>query len=239
MTLSVAANPLPPCLFISLPPSHFRSSCPPLLVKYRQRSQYWIALASTSNDDTQDRNNLNADNSASQPFKNTSNTSNSTGTSKNVNPWTLMGRVITEDQIRPLMNQESIQQGIIRSAAAQASGLELEEFETRLESLLTVMPFLQARLVRMKPALLAALAADVEKTATRIVQLQNILSGGNMESILSQRPSLVLDEEWVKIPAALESLKKHYNDEHIAQMASKEPILLIENVDTILKDLER
>jgi hypothetical protein len=222
---------LPPCLLISFNSSSQR--------RHQHRPLSWIPKASSSSsssdEDDQDTNTTPSTNANST----TSNTILS-GTSKNVAPWALMGRVIKEDAIRPLMNQDSIQQGLIRSAAAQASNLELEDFETRLADLLIIMPFLQARLVRMKPALLAALATDVVKTAERVIQLKNMLDpGANIESILSQRPSLVLDEDWPKIPLALETLRKYYDDVAIAEMASAEPILLVENVDSILRELER
>lgn len=224
---------LAPCLLISL------VSPSPRLFRPRQpRSQYWIPRASSSSSsDNDDQDNINTN---LPPNSSTSSSSILSGTSKNVAPWALMGRVMKEDSIRPLMNQDSIQQGLIRSAAARASNLELEDFESRLADLLIIMPFLQPRLVRMKPALLAALATDVVKTAERVIQLKNMLDdGANIESILSQRPSLVLNEDWPKIPLALASLRKYYDDVAIAEMASAEPILLVENVDSILRELER
>lgn len=56
-----------------------------------------------------------------------------------------------------------------------------------LQRLLVIMPFLQARLVRMKPALVAALAEDVERSAERMIWLREALPGADIESILSQR----------------------------------------------------
>jgi hypothetical protein len=234
MLLSTAA--FPPCLSIS-----FSSSQPR---KPRHRSRLWIPRASFSSSSSSDEDDQDITNPKLPPKSSSTATTTSSilsgGTSKNVAPWALMGRVISEDKIRPLMNQDSIQQGLIRSAAAQASNLEIEDFETRLADLLIVMPFLQPRLVRMKPALLAGLAADVGKTAERMVTLKNMLDeGANIESILSQRPSLVLDEDWPKIPLALDSLKKYYDDVAIAEMATAEPILLVENVDGVLRELER
>jgi hypothetical protein len=212
----------------------------PLKRTSQPRSRYWIPRASSSSSfsssDDEAQNDINANQSPSSSASN----NNSNGTSKNVAPWALLGRVVKEDSIRPLMNQDSIQQGLIRSAAARASNLELEDFESRLTDLLVIMPFLQPRLVRMKPALLAALAADVVKTAERVITLKDMLNdGANIESILSQRPSLLLDEDWPKIPLALASLRKFYDDVVIADMASAEPILLVENVDSILRELER
>lgn len=161
-----------------------------------------------------------------------------TGTSENVAPWTLMGRMIQEGQ-PGLLSNDYIQQGLIRSAAARASNLNLEDFEARLTDLLVIMPFLQSRLVRMKPELLASLASDVSKTANRIIELKMMIPGVNMEAVCSQRPSLLLDVEWSKVPVALEKLAQHYDDDVIASMVSEEPLLLVEDVNKILLELER
>jgi hypothetical protein len=237
MQLRITPTSLPPCLSIS-----FTLSPPPLFSKPHHCSQGWKSRASSSSSSDDDQDITNTNPSPTTNYNVNSTTSANTilsSTSKNVAPWALMGRMIQEDTIRPLMSQDSIQQGLIRSAAAQASNLELEDFKTRLADLLIIMPFLQQRLVRMKPALLAALATDVAKTAERMINLKNMLDGANIESILSQRPSLVLDEDWPKIPLALTSLRKYYDDVAIAEMASQEPILLVENVDSILRELER
>jgi len=231
MLRSSTPTSLATCLLISPSPQLLK------LKSRRPRSRYWIPRASSSSSsDDEDQGDI----ANLPPNSSPSSNSNPNGTSKNVAPWALMGRVMKEDSIRPLMNQDSIQQGLIRSAAARASNIELEDFESRLADLLVIMPFLQPRLVRMKPALLAALATDVVKTAERVIQFKNMLDErANIESILSQRPSLVLDEDWPKIPLALASLRKFYDDVTIADMASAEPILLVENVDSILRELER
>lgn len=49
------------------------------------------------------------------------------------NPWALMGRVVNEQRIA-LQYDQQINQGLVRSAAARASGLEYEEFDERLQA---------------------------------------------------------------------------------------------------------
>lgn len=149
-----------------------------------------------------------------------------------------MGRMVQEGQ-PGAFSSDFIQQGLIRSAAARASNLDLEDFEARLADLLVIMPFLHSRLVRMNPELIAGLAKDITKTANRIIELKLMIPGANMEAVCSQRPSLLLDVEWPKVPVALEKLSEHYNAEDIASMVSQEPLLLVEDVNKILKELER
>jgi hypothetical protein len=52
------------------------------------------------------------------------------GKSERLSPWKLMGRVVRDEG---LFQDEYVQQGLIRAGAAQAAGLDLDEFERRLE----------------------------------------------------------------------------------------------------------
>jgi hypothetical protein len=101
------------------------------------------------------------------------------------------------------------------------------------------MPFLRTRLVRMHPKVLGALAVDVTQTATRLINLKVLFPAANAESIVSQRSSILLDGEWERVPMALASLRKHYSEEVIAEMAGTEPLLLLEDVEVVLLELSR
>lgn len=52
------------------------------------------------------------------------------GMSQKVPPWELMGRMVSENSVA---FDDRVQQGLIRSAAARASGVSLEEFEAKLQ----------------------------------------------------------------------------------------------------------
>lgn len=47
-------------------------------------------------------------------------------------PWGLMGRMVSEQRIA-LQYDRQLNQGLVRSAAARASGLQYEEFDERLQ----------------------------------------------------------------------------------------------------------
>lgn len=48
-----------------------------------------------------------------------------------------------------------------------------------------------------------------------------------------------MDEEFAVVPDGLRSLRQHYEDATIAEMVSKEPLLLIEDLENVLRELER
>jgi hypothetical protein len=157
-------------------------------------------------------------------------------TSKLVSPWVLMGR---GHQEASLPFDEAAQQAMNLAAAALKAGTEVEEFSAKVDGLLAVAPFLRGRLPRMRPSLLVALASDVQRFAVRLVCLKDLIPGADVAAIVSMRPSLLLDGEFERIPAALEGLKRYFDEEDVARMTSLEPLLLVEDIEAVLKELER
>jgi HPt (histidine-containing phosphotransfer) domain-containing protein len=172
-----------------------------------------------------------------------------------------MGRVVREDRLAVQFN-EQLNQGLVRSAAARASGLEYEEFETRLQvrwlaggcrrsaprltlcfpavqRLLYLMPFLQPRLLRIQPKLLAALAADPDLIAARLIELKALLPAADVAAVAGQRPSLLLAGEWERVPDAVRQLLALYSEEEAARLATAEPVLLADDVEEVLAELGR
>ncbi|KAL4431202.1 hypothetical protein ABPG75_006458 [Micractinium tetrahymenae] len=149
-----------------------------------------------------------------------------------------MGRMVSEQRIA-LQFDRQLNQGLVRSAAARASGLEYEEFDERLQRLLTLMPFLQDRLLRMSPKLLAALAADPSLVAARLIELKSLLPAAAVAAVAGGRPSLLLSPEWERLPAAAAALARRYSEEEVALLVAAEPLLLAEDVEAILAELQR
>ena len=108
-----------------------------------------------------------------------------------------------------------------------------------LQRLLTLMPFLQRRLLRIQPKLLAALAADPDLIAARLIQLKTLLPAADVAAVAGQRPSLLLDAEWQRVPVAVSQLLARYSEEEAAFLASREPLLLAEDVEAVLAELAR
>lgn len=164
------------------------------------------------------------------------------GTSRLVAPWNLMGRIVDERRLLSLDDtiSDHLQKGLFESAVAQVSKLQLAEVEPKIKELLALMPFLRTRLTRMNPAVIAALARGVQLTAQRMIWFKKELEAANVESILGRRPSLLLDDEFSRIPQCLAALHVRYQDPADAiTLVTEEPVLLVEDVGIILDELER
>ena len=109
----------------------------------------------------------------------------------------------------------------------------------RLQRLLTLLPFLQDRMLRMQPRLLAALAADPERVAGRLIELKSLLPLADVAAIARQRPSLLLDGEWERVAGGAAQLGAVYEEAEVARIASAEPLLLVEDLQHILAELQR
>ena len=53
------------------------------------------------------------------------------------------------------------------------------------------------------------------------------------------RPSLVLDEEFTKIPDALVVLQQWFDAESIDQMVQEQPLFLVEDIESAISSLNR
>lgn len=150
-----------------------------------------------------------------------------------------MGRVVREDALAALVDQH-VGRGLVNAAAARHAGLAPEDFEPRVQAVLVLMPFLAPKLPRLRPELLAGLAADIERTATRLLQLRALLpTQADAAAVLSARPSLLLDGEWERLPAGLDALLRRFSEGDVARLVHAEPSLLLEDVDGVLRELQR
>lgn len=54
-----------------------------------------------------------------------------------------------------------------------------------------------------------------------------------------QRPSLLLDGEWERVPGGVAALAARYSEQEVARLASAEPLLLVEDLEHVLQELGR
>lgn len=101
------------------------------------------------------------------------------------------------------------------------------------------MPFLQDRLPRMRPKLLAALAADPDRVAARLIQLRSLLPAADVAAVAAVRPSLLLDGEWEGVAERAAALGRHYSEAEVARIVQAEPLLLAEELQGVLEELQR
>ena len=107
------------------------------------------------------------------------------------------------------------------------------------QRLLAVAPFLQQRLIRMRPKLIAALAADPERVAARLIALRALLPGADVAAVAGGRPSLLLDPEWGGVEARAAGLAAVYSEAEVARLVAAEPLLLAEDLEAVLAELQR
>lgn len=108
-----------------------------------------------------------------------------------------------------------------------------------LQRLFSLMPFLQQRMLRMQPKLLAALAADPDRVAARLIELKAMLPAADVAAVVGGRPSLLLEGEWEQVPKRVEQLAAHYTEEEVARLVAVEPLLLVEDIEEVLAELQR
>ena len=53
------------------------------------------------------------------------------------------------------------------------------------------------------------------------------------------RPSLLVEPEFDHIPDGIAGLRRHFSEKDVVAVVSKEPTLMLERIDTVLRELER
>ena len=73
-----------------------------------------------------------------------------------------------------------------------------------------------------------------------MLQLRALLpTQADAAAVLSARPSLLLDGEWERLPAGLDALLRRFSEGDVARLVHAEPSLLLEDVDGVLRELQR
>eukprot|EP00887_Chlorella_sp_A99_P001437 scaffold8.g1437.t1 len=131
-------------------------------------------------------------------------------------PWGL-GYQMAE---KNLVWSDDLKARMLQRVAADRLGLSDEEVEARLARLLLLLPTLRPRLVSMKPQTLAALVAQVDEVAGRLVELKAVFPGADAAALAVREPGLVLGFEMRRlrdIAAALRALLPALNVDALVQ----------------------
>ncbi|KAK9810394.1 hypothetical protein WJX72_009951 [[Myrmecia] bisecta] len=145
-----------------------------------------------------------------------------------------MGRVVQEDQ---LLSDDRLAELLV-AVSARASALAEETFLANLQALVTLLPDLKDRLLRLQSKLLVALVEDVPQAGRRLIELKGMLPMANVSAIVVSRPALLLDEEFNAIPGAVAQLRSLFNDKDLSRMVESQPLLLVEDITAIIQQLE-
>ncbi|KAK9843763.1 hypothetical protein WJX81_005353 [Elliptochloris bilobata] len=153
-------------------------------------------------------------------------------------PWTLLGRVVRVDHTR--IAEPDALWGTTVIKAKGVSRLKSDHFTEALEVLLALLPGLSDRMRRMKPDLLARLCEDTNCVAARLVQLKSLFpEGTDVEQLVTNRPDLLLDGEFQRLPAALAKLEAAFPNSDVGGMVAAQPLLLVEDINLVIEELRR
>ncbi|DBA70406.1 TPA: hypothetical protein ACH3X2_011820 [Trebouxia sp. C0005] len=108
-----------------------------------------------------------------------------------------------------------------------------------LKELQDLLPDLAGRWQKLQPQILLLMTADTSIVAVRLLQLKMWFPEANVSTMVSQRPTLVLDEEFNGIPAAMKVLQHWFAADAIDHMVQEEPLFLVEDVESAISSLNR
>lgn len=108
-----------------------------------------------------------------------------------------------------------------------------------LQELQHLLPDLASRWQTIQPQILLSMAADTRTIATRLLQLKLWFPAANVSIMVTHRPTLVLEEEFSGIPAAIKVLQHWFEADAIDQMVEEQPLFLVEDVETAISSLNR
>ncbi|KAA6427521.1 MAG: hypothetical protein FRX49_02184 [Trebouxia sp. A1-2] len=106
-----------------------------------------------------------------------------------------------------------------------------------LKELQDLLPDLAGRWQKLQPQILLLMTADTSIVAVRLLQLKMWFPEANVSTMVSQRPTLVLDEEFNGIPAAMKVLQHWFAADAIDHMVQEEPLFLVEDVESAISSL--
>ncbi|WIA44192.1 hypothetical protein OEZ86_010515 [Tetradesmus obliquus] len=113
--------------------------------------------------------------------------------------WALMGRVVSSER---LSLGQGGRQRLVLIAAAQIAGVSAETMEGRMQELLLLLPDLSSLLPSLHPRVLAALSADTQGVAQKLIKLRLLFPAADVSQMISRRPTLLLDEHFEQVEEA-------------------------------------
>ncbi|DBA97160.1 TPA: hypothetical protein ACH3X1_014926 [Trebouxia sp. C0004] len=136
-----------------------------------------------------------------------------------------------------LMGQSEEIAGLQESAQANVF---LQPFDNKaLKELQNLLPDLAGRWHKLQPQILLLMTADTSTVAVRLLQLKLWFPEANVSTMVSQRPTLVLDEDFKGIPAAIKVMQHWFAADAIDHMVQEEPLFLVEDVESAISSLNR
>eukprot|EP00798_Chlamydomonas_sp_ICE-L_P022120 gene22120-29180_t len=135
-----------------------------------------------------------------------------------------------------------------------------EELDSRMESLIVLIPDMASMVYRLQPSILASLLSDISGLAQRLLDLKAVLPRADVSKLVARAPALLLPtsangtSEWIQKLCALsardprctdvlnqvEKLKKLLGITDVDNIIEQEPRLLdVQGVEEALEDMAR
>lgn len=108
-----------------------------------------------------------------------------------------------------------------------------------MQVLQQLVPDLSGCWHKLQPEILLAMTADTSAVASKLLQLKMWFPQANVSMMVAQRPTLVLDNEFNGIPAAMGVLQHWFEADAIDHMVQEQPLFLIEDVEDAISSLNR
>jgi len=112
-----------------------------------------------------------------------------------------------------------------------------EEFDQKLNSVISVLPGLLEKVDKVKPTVLAALVQDPAGIANKLVLLKAVLPGANIELLVLRDFQLLLETPVEEVAASVAELRKLLpEDVDLDRLCQKYPSML--HIDSFSEALE-
>ncbi|GMH38654.1 hypothetical protein BSKO_06538 [Bryopsis sp. KO-2023] len=151
-------------------------------------------------------------------------------------PW-LMGWQMNE---RNILWSDDLKLRLIKRITANEMGIPEEEFESRMKTLVDLLPGVSSRLANMPPKLLANLASHVDEIAIKLVHLKEIFPLADVAKMAASQPSLLVSESMKEVQESADRLRELLPNLHVDILVEMYPMMLdIENFEEAIRDAER
>ncbi|GIL52045.1 hypothetical protein Vafri_8009 [Volvox africanus] len=162
--------------------------------------------------------------------------SSSSSSSRPAAPWQV-GWQMNE---RNVYWNDDLKTRLIKRIASDELGVSDGEMDERLQQLGALLPGLQSRLARAPPKLVARLAANTGEVAQRLLRLKIAFPQADLSTMVSNRLSLLLDDDLVSVEAASGRLRELVPGINVDRFVETYPLVLdVECFEMALEDAQR
>ncbi|GIL83712.1 hypothetical protein Vretimale_10507 [Volvox reticuliferus] len=129
---------------------------------------------------------------------------------------------------------------LIKRIASDELGISDDEMDERLQQLGALLPGLQSRLAKAPPKLVARLAVNTGEVAQRLLRLKIAFPQANLSTMVSNRLSLLLDDDLAAVEAASGRLRQLVPGVNVDRFVEAYPLVLdVECFEMALEDAQR